>query len=100
MRHAEHAAGAGHLGLPVRLEVDTRRQRTGHDLALLAARRGEDGDHSPSIDEVGDEAAARERLVVRVGVDEQDATGGVQQCGGSTHGGSLRRSAQTSYSGG
>src|SRR5439155_5553241 len=47
------------------------------DLALLTARAGDEVDTATLRDGTRDQAAGRERLVVRVGVDQQEAAGAI-----------------------
>ena len=76
------AIAAAQLADPVAAElvglVGGQLRELGHeDLALLAQRAGEQGDRGPLGDVPGHRGAVVDRLVVRVGVHEQQAARGV-----------------------
>lgn len=75
--HAERGQRAGELGLAAVFERRCARQvreRAGDHLAELAAGRRQHRDVEPGIDQVGDQGARSEGLVVGVGVQEGDVS--------------------------
>ena len=82
MGDPEGGEGTRQLTLPQGDELRRTRlhtRDTGHELAPFTTRGRDDVHLYPLRDEVGDERPGGQGLVVGVGVDEEDATGAIEQ---------------------